>query len=198
MYLVFVPLFFHQILFAKQKIAVDIHAEISSSAALGKFINTNWQLRDAVIIGDPDYLLGSLMYYVKNRIYYVRENRYGTYERYVKVPKEYVTPRDLWETAERIRDKEHVPVLILLKHFDIPKYFNDTKNDTYSIIGKYGWKFKTNREEVLEFSRRTIKIAEFNHALCDENYELFLVPGSVERYFRAYGDYRQRMVQLVP
>lgn len=197
-YLVFLPLFFHQIFFAKQKIAEDIHREISSSAALGKFINTNWQLRDAVIIGDPDTLLGSLSYYVKNRIYYVRESRYGTYERYVKVPKEYVTLRDLLETAERIRDKEHVPVLILLKLFDIPKYFNDAKNDTYSVVRTYGRNFKTNREEVLEFSSRAIKIAEFNNALCDENYEVFLIPGSVERYFRGYGDYRQRMVQPVP
>jgi hypothetical protein len=191
-YLVLAPLFVHQISFARKKIIEDVHAEMSSGAALGKFINTNWQLRDAVIIGDPDYLLSTLVYYVKNRIYYVRDNKYGTYERYVKGSKEFVTLQDMWETAERIRDKEHFPVLILLKHFDIPKHFNRS-NDDYVVMGKYGKNFKTNLEEVLEFSRRTIKIAEFNHAFCDENYELFLVPGSVERYFHGYGDYSQRI-----
>jgi hypothetical protein len=196
-YLVFVPLFCHQITFAKKKITEEIDREISSSAALGKFINTNWQLRDAVIIGDPDTILGSLMYYVKNRIYYVRENRYGRYERYVKVPKESVTLRDLLARAEMIRNTEQVPVLILLKHFDIPEYFkNSTK--TYTTILPYGRRFDTTLEEVREFSDRTVKIAEFNNALCDENYEVFLLPGSTDKYFRAYGDYRQRLVQPVP
>ena len=126
---------------------------------MGKFINTNWQLRNTVIIGNPDYLLGSLMYYVKNRIYYVpRESIW--YLRTLCKGTEGVcyTARCVGDSGTD-SEKEHVPVLILLKHFDIPKYFNDTKNDTYSTIGKYGWNFKTNREEVLEFSRRTIKMA---------------------------------------
>lgn len=192
-YLVLAPLFYHQIALANMKISEEVQREMSSSAALGKFINTNRQLNDAVIMGDPDYLLGPLTYHVRNRIYFVRESRYGTYERYVKVPKNYVTLLDLIEAAEHIRDSEHVPVLILLQHWDIPK------EDTYSAYRVHGREFHTNRAEVLEFSEKTIKIAEFNNAVSDENYEVFLLPKTTkEDYFRSNGDYRQRLELLKP
>ena len=186
-YLVLLPLFYHQITLSKLQIAEDVQREISSSAALGKYINTNWQLHDAIIIGDPDYLLGPLSYHVKNRIYYVRENRYGSYERYVKVTKDYITLGDMLEAAERIKKSEQVPVLILLQHWEIPK------KEEYSAVRPYGRVFRANRQEMLEFSKKTIKIAEFNNALSDENYEVFLLPRtSKEDYFKQYGDYQQR------
>ncbi|MFH0783263.1 MAG: hypothetical protein V2B20_15115 [Pseudomonadota bacterium] len=191
-YLVFSPLFYHEITLAKLSITEDVSRELSSSAAFGKYINTNRQLQDAVILGDPDYILGPLIYYCKNRIYYVRENQYATYERYVKVPKEEVTLRDLLETGERIRDTEHVPVLILLQHWDIPK------KENYTAIRPFGRNFRTNREEMLEFSARTIKIAEFNDAVADENFEVFLIPKSKEDWFSKYGDYQQRLAQPQP
>ncbi len=189
LYLVFAPLFYHQITLSKLSITEDMHRELSSSAAFGKYLNTNFQLQDAVILGDPDYILGPLTYYTKNRIYYVRENRYGTYERYVKVPKNEVTLRDLLETGERIRDTEQVPVLILLQHWDIPK------NDQYEAVHPYGRNFRTNREEMLEFSERTIKIAEFNNAVSDENFEVYLIPISKEDWFSKFGNYQQRLAQ---
>lgn len=191
-YLVFSPLFYHEITLAKLSITEDVQRELSSSAAFGKYINTNRQLQDAVILGDPDYILGPLTYYTKNRIYYVRENRYATYERYVKVPKNQVTLRDLLETGERIRDTEHVPVLILLQHWGIPE------KENYTAIRPFGRDFKTNREEMLEFCTRTIKIAEFNNAVADENFEVYLIPKSKEDWFSKYGDYQQRLAQPQP
>ncbi len=191
-YLVCSPLFYHEITLAKKALTEDAQRELSSSAAFGKYINTNYQLRDAVILGDPDYILGPLIYYTKNRIFYVRENKYATYERYIKVPKDIVTLRDLWEAGERIRDTEHVPVLILLQHWGIPK------KENYTSIRPFGRNFKTNREEMLEFSARTIKIAEFNNAVADENFEVFLIPKSKEDWFSKYGDYQQRLAQPPP
>lgn len=192
-YLVLAPLFYHQITLARLKITEEVQREMSSSAALGKYINTNRQFHDAVIMGDPDYLLGPLSYHVKNRIYYVRENRYGTYERYVKVPKPDVTLSDVLGAAERIRESEHVPVLILLQHWDMPK------SESYTAVRIYGRQFHANREEMLQFSSRTIKLAEFNHAVSDENYEVFLLPQtSKDDYYRNFGDYRQRMEQPKP
>jgi hypothetical protein len=189
-YLILAPLLYHQITLSKKSISEDVARELSSSAALGKFINTNEQLQNAVILGDPDYLLGPLTYYTRNRIYYVREHRYGTYERYVKVDKENTTLGDLLTTAEKIKDQEHVPVLFLLKHWEIPT------EKTYSTTQIYGRNFSATRQEVLEFSAKTIKIAEFNNAVSDENYEVFLLPQTTkEEYFHHFGDYRQRMEQ---
>lgn len=191
-YLVLSPLFYHQITLAKKAIREDVRRELSSSAAFGKYINTNHQLKDAVILGDPDYILGALPYYTKNRIYYHRENRYATYERYVNVPDGQVNLRDLLATGERIRDSEHVPVLILLNHWDLPTVKH------YFVPRGYGRSFDAKREDMLEFSARTIKIAEFNNALTDENFEVYLIPESKEDWFRKYGNYQQRLALPEP
>jgi len=191
-YLVLAPLFYHQITLSKKAIKEDMQRELSSSAAFGKFMSTNYQLRDAVILGDPDYILGALSYYIKNRIYYIHENKYARFERFIKAPRKEVSLRDLLETGERIRDTEHVPVVILLKHWNIPK------EEEYYAIHPFNRPLITNREEMLEFSRRTIKIAEFNHAVSDENFEVFVLPQSKEAWLRDHGDYQQRYQLQTP
>ncbi len=191
-FLVLSPLFYHQITLSKKAIREDVKKELSSSAALGKYINTNHQLKDAVILADPDYISGALPYYTKNRIYYHRENRYATYERYINVPEGQVNLRNLLATGERIRDSEHVPVLILLNHWEIPTVKH------YFVPRGYGRSFDAKREDMLEFSARTIKIAEFNNALTDENFEVFLIPKSKEDWFRQYGNYQQRLAPPEP
>ena len=185
-YLVLAPLFFHQITLSQKAIKEDVQRELSSSAAFGKFINTNYQLRDAVILGDPDYILGALSYYIKNRIFYIHENRYAGYERFVKTPKKGLSLRDFLEAGERIRDTEHVPVVILLSHWNIPR------EKEYYSLHPFNRPFFTNTEEMLDFSARTIKIAEFNHAVSNENFEVFLLPQSKEEWLRHHGDYQQR------
>ena len=35
------------------------------------------ELKDAILIGDPDYMLEPMHYYLPNRTYFVREQRYG-------------------------------------------------------------------------------------------------------------------------
>lgn len=183
LYLILVPFMALNVSYAKGKIAEDLSRELSSSKAFGAFINTNFQFRNAIVIGEPDYLIQSLPYYAKNRIYIVREKRFGGYIRYIKGFPKLISLSDILQAAEMLTQKYEVPVLIALKHWPM------AQQDTYVKAHPYGRGFKTNIQEIRRFSQRTIKVAEFNNALCDENYRVFLVPKSrdLDRYREKYG-----------
>jgi hypothetical protein len=61
-------------LFALQALALPVFVnraishQQSSSKRFGQFISANPKYRDAILVGEPDYVLESMPYYVGNRI----------------------------------------------------------------------------------------------------------------------------------
>jgi hypothetical protein len=55
-------------------VKLDIERPRSSSKAFGQFIRETPRLRNAVIMGDPDYLMEPMSYYVRNRIFFPRQH----------------------------------------------------------------------------------------------------------------------------
>ena len=58
-------------------VKLDIERPRSSSKAFGQFIRDTPRLRNAVIMGDPDYLLEPMPYYVRNPIFFPRQHGFN-------------------------------------------------------------------------------------------------------------------------
>jgi hypothetical protein len=182
-----VPVFATDVSYATGKFREDRTWPLSASQALGNFINTNSDLQDAIVIGEPDYLFSPVRYYTRNRLYNVRENRFTGYPRYVvKGVKEVVTLGDLLHAAERLSEEYQVPVLIVLGVWDMAE-----QGKNYVFREKFGRNFRATSEERTALLEKTIKIARFDRALTDERFQLFLYPkhGDRDRYLKAFYAY---------
>ena len=69
-----VPLIAVQAAAAPWIVRHDVENPRSSSKAFGQFIRDTPRLRNAVIMGDPDYLLEPMPYYVRNPIFFPRQH----------------------------------------------------------------------------------------------------------------------------
>ena len=72
------------------------------------------ELKDAILIGDPDYMLEPMHYYLPNRTYFIREQRYGDFTRFTRKAKLDLTLGDILDEARAIRASTGRPVAILL------------------------------------------------------------------------------------
>jgi hypothetical protein len=69
--------------YRSRAVRVDVAHQMSSSKALGAFLNAEPSLRDAILVPEPDYYIESLPYYAHNPIYLARERRFGNTARVV-------------------------------------------------------------------------------------------------------------------
>jgi hypothetical protein len=152
--------------------------EKSTAQAVGKYLTTNGQLEKAIIIGSPEYALEPIAFYSKNKIFLVQEN---TFRDFVKFAREYQKPSSLsilLAKAEELNAQFKVPILIILGHFNV------AENKTFPTI--YRGTFNTDKIDV--FKEKTIKLAEFNYSLGDENFQVFLYlpPDELQSYRLKY------------
>ncbi|EJC80280.1 hypothetical protein Rleg4DRAFT_1901 [Rhizobium leguminosarum bv. trifolii WSM2297] len=105
-----------QVVSGIERVNLAFVAEIplSRSKDLGAFIQSRPDLKDAIIMADPDYLVEALPYYVSNRTYLLREERFGAIVRYTRNARLSLSLADILQTAHRLQQSEHVPVVILL------------------------------------------------------------------------------------
>lgn len=168
-YVVLSLIFIAHLIFSIKMIRNDILKEMSSSMAFGRFLNTHIEYKNAIIIGEPDYLLESLPYYLSNPIYIPREERFGKYVMFTKASKNKMSVGELLNIARHVKISEKRPVLIAFGHFDI---FNGNKSLKYYSYNKViTWSPK----ELTDFRNETVRLAEFKSSLTDENYEIYLM-----------------------
>jgi hypothetical protein len=150
------------------QIREDLLHDMSSSKALGEFLETHPEYRKAIIMGEPDYLLESLPYYAPNSVYIPREGRFGNWVMYTRLNRERLSLNELLGIAREIRNREKKPVLIALGLFDLSKYpgceLRYPPNKVFAVSSK----------GLTRFRAETDKIAEFKSAVLDENYEIYL------------------------
>lgn len=176
------PFFIHQIelnyLIVKEEAAV----EKSTAEAVGKYLTTNGQLEKAIIIGSPEYSLEPIAFYSKNHIYLAQEK---VMRDFVQFAQQFQKPSSLsflLSTAEELNAKYKVPILIILGHFGV------AENKTFATI--YRGTFNTDKLDL--FREKTLKLAEFNRSLGDENYQVFLYlpPDELRNYREKYMEIR--------
>jgi hypothetical protein len=159
-------------------IVEEANYEKSNAMAAGYYIKTNEPFRKAILIGSPEYALEPIAYYARKNLYLVQE---GVARNFVKFSKEYDKPSSLMElldAAKMLYAKHKVPILIILGHFNVKE---GTVKPTI-----YRGNFLFNNIE--KFNAETVKLAEFDKSLGDENFQIFLYlpPENLQRYKDKY------------
>jgi hypothetical protein len=128
-------------------------------------------LRDAVVIGDPDYMLEALPYYVSNPTYFVRERRYGRYFIMSRRAMRTVTPDDILATAISLRQQTGRPIVIAMGD---PVFRSGRPGER--MRKAYGL-FRQSAGDIARFRAATCPLARFGHVSGgDESYDVFLLP----------------------
>ena len=147
---------------------VNLQKYSSSSRDFGIFLNRHQDLKNAIILGEPDYLMESLPYYARNSIYIAREHRFGTTVSFTKKNQRDLSLLDLLKAAQGLHTQFNKPVLIALGHKLNP-------SRPFVINFSYGKKFFYSVHMLKMFSDATQLVAQFNQSISDENYSVFLV-----------------------
>jgi len=147
----------------------DIYMERSSSREFGRFLSSSEAYRNAIIISEPDYLIESLPYYVTNKIYIPREHHFSTTATWTTKSDYNLSLGRLLSTALDIRAHYGRPVLIVLGHREVDN--NRSGEKKYPIKKVFKW----DDDDIENFKRLTILVAEFKNALSDENYKVFAI-----------------------
>ncbi|MGB7738850.1 MAG: hypothetical protein WBM03_07030 [Steroidobacteraceae bacterium] len=142
----------------------------SRSRELGRLIERMPELRHATIMGDPDYLVEPLAYYLPNRTYLPREQRFGNVVRFTRNARLTLFLQDILDDARRVRSMTQQPVVILL-HERL-----DPSGPVRAIHEGFNWQLWTSPEQVRAFMSSTRRIARFDPVCCnDESYDVYVL-----------------------
>ena len=126
-------------------------------------------LKDAILIGEPDYMLESMPYYLPNPTYFVRERRYGEYVRFTYKARIELTLGDILDEARAIHASAGRPVVILLAwrigEMDPARVYRES----------YVWTFSAPGDQIERFREATTLLAQFPRATSNENYDVYLL-----------------------
>lgn len=139
----------------------------SRSQDLARLVTSRDDLKDAVILADPDFLVEALPYYLPNRTFLVRQNSFGSIVRFSRSVKSAMTLGEVLAAARALKRSEGVPVLVLL-HQRLDQIVPDR---LYSE--GYGWTFQATADEIRDFRNATTPIAQFGRAKSDETYDVY-------------------------
>ena len=141
----------------------------SRSYELAKLIESKPELREAIIIADPDYLLEPLHYYLKNPTYLMREQRFGKVVIFTKNAILQLSLADVLDNARMLKKKYAKPVLILLTER------LDSKVGARLVKEGYNWELTLSPEQTKSFMLSTSLLASYEPALTDESFDVYLL-----------------------
>lgn len=159
-----------QVALAVKPVRNDYKWPLSSAETFARLVRQNEALKDAIIIGEPDYYMEALPYYLPNDIYIPREERFGRRVQFTTASRQRFSLAELLQTGIRLKKQTGRAVLIALGH--------ELRPDGPFVLGvSYASLFEYSREALEEFRARTVKLATFDRAIGDENYTVYLVSG---------------------
>jgi hypothetical protein len=141
----------------------------SRSRDFAELVSRRRDLKDAVLIGDPDYMLEPMHYYLPNRTYFVQERRYGDFVRFTRGARLELTLADILDEARAIRASTGRPVAILLAwplcEIDPGRVYRES----------YVWTFSAPGDQIERFREATTLLAQFPKATSNESYDVYLL-----------------------
>jgi hypothetical protein len=126
-------------------------------------------LKQAVIIADPDYLVATLPYYVSNPTYLMREQRYGNVVHFTRKAQLELSLGDVLTNARRIKEETGRPVVILLSHENNPSLPAQVYQEGYN------WKFIITPEQARAFQLSTRLLKHQYATESDEEYYVYVM-----------------------
>ncbi|MET0514211.1 MAG: hypothetical protein ABW047_02630 [Nitrospiraceae bacterium] len=146
----------------------------ASKAFAQEFLRTHQEFEDAILVGEPDYLLEAVHYYAKNRHYIVREKRFGNTVRFVRSAQLNLRMGELLCAAWRIQKEESKPVLIVLGHRYLGGSSWDASTSPKSISYPFQRTFTWSTEEIADWKRHTKVQRQFDeNVIGDEAYTVY-------------------------
>jgi hypothetical protein len=145
---------------------VDIRKELSSSKALGAFLNQSPLYHDAIILPEPDYFIESLPYYAQNPIYLPREHRFSNTVVWTTAADSDLTLGQLMADARDMQARYGRPVLIVFNHWEV---FN---RQSGQLLFSYNKSFTWSAAERRDADQSLAPVAEFMDAVGDEKYDV--------------------------
>jgi hypothetical protein len=141
----------------------------SRSRDFADLVSRRPDLEDAILIGDPDYMLEPMHYYLPNRTYLIREHRYGDTVRFTRKARLDLTLGDILNEARAIRTSTGRPVAILLawrlRDLDPARVYRES----------YVWTFSAPGDQIERFREATTLLAQFPNATSGESYDVYLL-----------------------
>jgi len=142
----------------------------SRSRDLGLLVARSPELRDAIVIADPDYLVEPLSYYVPNRTYLMRERRFGNIVVFTRKAILRLTLDDILTDARNLRTETGKAVVILLTDRLDPSL------PAQVIREGYNWELSTTPEQIQRFRASTQLIERFGPVSnSDESFDVYVV-----------------------
>ena len=140
--------------------------DYSASKSFGNLIKGRSEFEKAIIVGEPDFYMESLPYYVDNQIYIARERRFGKYVHW-GAGKDGLSLNELLKTAIMLKNEYDRPILLMIG----PRL---SDQGPYEIKYLYNTIFTYDSDSLREFRKNTTKIASFRQAK-EERYDVFLL-----------------------
>ncbi len=144
-------------------------APFSRSRDLAALVAKHPELKDAVIVADPDYFVESLPYYMTNKTYLMREQKFGNITIFTRHARLRLSLDDILQDARKLRQETGKPVLILLQ-----ERLDPLKPETVHAEG-FNWELVTTPEQVRAFQQSTRLVESFARALGDESYDVYVL-----------------------
>jgi hypothetical protein len=143
---------------------MDLHAEISSSERLGRYIKSTATLRDAIVLAEPDYMVEPLPYYVPNRIYLPREGKDMIKIDLTTERKARLTLDEFLDAGITLKRDTGRPVLMVIQPLD--------PRGPFVLKYPYGFEFEYSPQSLERFQSIVEPLVVFDKAVSDENYWL--------------------------
>ncbi|UST55902.1 hypothetical protein NF681_19355 (plasmid) [Comamonadaceae bacterium OTU4NAUVB1] len=150
----------------------NVQAPESRSRDLVRLVASRPELRDAIIVADPDYLVESVAHYLPNRIYLLREQRFGNVVMFTRKARLALGLDEVLADARRLRAETQRPVIILLAH----RLDAAAPAPAATVTEGYNWTFSTTPAQVADFLSATRRLASFGPVCCtDETFDVHLL-----------------------
>lgn len=148
-----------------------MHPE-SSSKAFGNLIRQTPPYRDAVVMGEPDYMMEAMPYYASNRVFMPRQGEFHYRVYFDRGTKRRLDLHlgTLVDIADSLSCTSGQPVLLAIGY---PKLLTDTAGEAHPAYR--GTLFRWNSAERTRLFTRGRLVSSFTGATTDENYSVFEV-----------------------
>jgi hypothetical protein len=143
--------------FGIRKAYLDSVFEISKSRELGDLLQTSSDLRNAIILAEPEQTAEAIPYYVDNDIYLLREGKFGNVASWSSRSSNLnLTLHDILVTARGLKNKTGRPILILLQYPVTAIEPQQMREFSSTATGM--WRFRYDGDEAREFLAATRKL----------------------------------------
>ena len=155
-----------QVFMAYRAIKFDVFSDFSSGKRFAQWIKTQSSGETYTLMGEPDYLICSLPYYVSNEIYVPRERIFSRVTQDTSSNQRIFSLDEFLHAAESLK-VQGKNVLLVMGH-------NLNQDGPFEIEFSYNKIFRYSPESLALWEQKTKKVAGFHDSI-EEAYDVFVL-----------------------